>query len=174
MFPKWFNLWLLALAAFWGQAWGLSPEGHTTSFLGKWMSIEKITSNCFLGKFHLAKPKFVKGQMFKSMKIIFFYMVHHCCITTSWNTARQSIRDPLNPVLFQAHVLSSRTPCPGSILSQIHVKEKQTSLQYTWGMETRRKGKFLVKENGNILNLGFNEYYLVVYDFVFYIPRIFN
>lgn len=121
MFPKWFNLWLLALAAFWGQAWGLSPEGHTTSFLGKWMSIEKIMSNCFLGKFHLAKPKFVKGQMFKSMKIIFFYMVHHCCITTSWNTARQSIWDPLNPVLFQAHVLSSRTPCPGSHLQCVAI-----------------------------------------------------
>lgn len=36
-------------------------------------------------------------------------------------------------------------------------------------MEKRRKGKILGEKNDNTLSVGFDEYYLRVYRFVFYI-----
>lgn len=62
------------------------------------------------GEVPAGQASIFRGQMFKSMKIIFFYSVHHYCVTISQNTlSDRDYNTHWTQVLFQAHCLFKET-----------------------------------------------------------------
>lgn len=76
----------------------------------------------------------------------------------------------LRELLKGQHPYSRNSILYNTVSFLIHAKEKQKSCGKTKEWKKGGKEKFLVKENEDTLNVGFNEFYLLVYHFVFYIP----